>query len=126
MGALRDMETFPPLGGHQADTQSYRIVCPIGASGATGTLTKHPAGVAIAKNGTGIYDCTGLPITAAGAGQFYFGIYSPGSPPTVGSAVVTSVSLTAGTMTFKTLVGVTVTEPASGDIITIFFVGEGG
>ncbi len=125
MGALRDMENFPELGSNQAATQRYRIVCPIGASGATGTLTKAPIGVAIAKNGTGIYDVTGLPICPAGSGQFFFGIYSPGAPPTVGSAVVTTVDLTAGTMTFKTLVGVTVTEPASGDIITIFFVGEG-
>ncbi len=121
--SLRDHPIFRPLGRvGTTDTISWSCEVPIGASGATGTLRRGPNGIAVAKNTTGVYDVTGMPITPADKGRIWFGIYSP--TPTVGCAVTQVKDFTAGTMTFATCVGVTPTEPASGDIITIFFEGE--
>lgn len=122
-GALRDRPIYRPLGkiGTQ-DTISWSCRVPIGASGATGTLTFGPVGIAVAKSDTGVYAVTGMPVCPAAKGRVWFGIYSP--TPTVGGAVQQIVDYTAGTMTFATVVGVTATEPASGDVITIFFEGE--
>jgi len=122
-GALRDRPIFKELGRiGTVDTIKWSCEVPIGGSGATGTLAFGPVGIAVAKNTTGVYDVTGMPICPAAKGRIKFGIYSP--TPTVGDAVVTAVDFTAGTMTFKTCVGVTPTEPASGDKIWIFFEGE--
>ncbi len=123
-GALRDRPIFRELGRiGTVDTISWTCRVPIGASGATGTLTFGPVGIAVAKNTTGVYDVTGMPICPAAKGRVWFSIYSP--TPTVGCAVQQVVDYTAGTMTFATCVGVTPTEPASGDVITIHFEGEG-
>lgn len=120
---LRDRPIFKGLGNvGTIDTIRWRCKVPIGASGATGTLAFGPNGIAVAKNTTGVYDVTGMPPLPTGKGSFHFGIYSPAG--TVGSCFVTAYSLSAGTMTFTTAVGVTATEPASGDEITIFFAGE--
>lgn len=122
-GSLKDRVDGRALGRvGTTDTISWTCECPIGASGATGTLVFAPNGLAIANNTTGVYDVTGMPITEAGKGRFHFGLYSPAG--TVGSVIVTAYSGTAGTMTFHTVVGVTDTEPASGDKIWIFFEGE--
>lgn len=123
MAALRDHPIFRALGRiGTKDTILWTCEVPIGASGATGTLLRGPNGIAVAKNTTGVYDVTGMPITPAGKGRFHFGLYSPAG--TVGSAFVTAYSGTAGTMSFTTAVGVTATEPASGDKVWIFFEGE--
>ena len=123
MGGLKDYPTFKEGGNiNTPDTRSWSAEIPIGASGATGTILNAPAGFACAKSATGVYACTGLPIHPTGKGRFWFGIYSP--TPTVGGAVVTAKSNTAGTMSFATVVGVTATEPASGDIIWVYFEGE--
>jgi len=122
-GALRDRPIFRPLGKvGTVDTIEWRCKVPIGASGATGTLAFGPNGIAVAKNTTGVYDVTGMPILPAGKGSFWFGVHSAAG--TVGCAFSTAYSLTAGTMTFTTAVGVTATQPADGDEITIFFAGE--
>jgi hypothetical protein len=124
MGALGDIEQFP-LRSQNPHTKKWCVVIPIGASGATGTLLQGPPGIACAKSATGVYDVTGMPVGPAestGKPRVYFGIYSP--TPTVGCAVVTIDDFNAGTLTFATLVGVTKTEPASGDVITLFFEGE--
>lgn len=105
------------------DTVSWTAEVPIGASGATGTLVFAPNGLAIAKNATGVYDVTGMPLTPAGKGRFRFGVYSP--LLTVDNAVVTAYSGTAGTATIKTTLAGVATEPASGDKIWIYFEGEG-
>ncbi len=122
--ALEDTAGMAPPLAYPPNQRRWSAHIPIGAAGATGTILSAPYGFACAKNGTGIYDCTGLPPCPAGQGRFFFQVYSPGSPPTVGGAVVTAYDLNAGTMTFKTVVGVTVTQPASGDIIWLFFEGE--
>jgi len=124
MGALRDKVKGRLLGflGPKDEYIEWMCVVPIGASGATGTLAHHPNGIAVAKNTTGVYDVTGAPICPSGAGVYWFGIESAAG--TVGSAYVTAKDLTAGTMTFETAVGVTATEPADGDVITIFFRGS--
>lgn len=119
--ALEDIPAFPPL-DNTPNARYWSCGVPIGASGATGTLTNQPQGIAVAKNGTGTYDVTGMPPAPAGSGFWTFGLYSP--TPTVGCAVVTAYDLNAGTMTFKTLSGVTATEPASGNIIYIYFAGQ--
>lgn len=105
------------------DTIRWEVQVPIGASGATGTLVgPYPNGLAVAKNTTGVYDCTGLPILPSG-GRFVFGLQS--AALTITCAVVTAFSPTAGTMTFKTTLGnATPVEPANGDKITIQFAGE--
>ena len=108
--------------GPEAEVIDWDCEVPIGASGATGTLAFQPNGMAVAKSDTGVYAVTGMPICPAGKGRITFGLYSP--TPTVGGAVVTVVDFTAGTMTFETLVGVTATEPASGDKIWIHFRGS--
>jgi len=124
MPNLKDMVNGRELGRiGTTDTVKWTCEVPIGASGATGTLVGGPNGIAVAKSDTGIYAVTGMPITPAGKGRFTFGIYSP--TPTVGGAVVQAYDGTAGTMTFATCVGVTATEPASGNKIWIFFEGEG-
>ena len=121
--ALRDCGPVRGLGEVGViDTIRWRCKVPIGASGATGTLAFGPNGIAVAKNTTGVYDVTGMPPSPTGKGSFHFGIYSPAG--TVGSCFYTAYSLSAGTMTFTTAVGVTATQPADGDEITIFFVGE--
>lgn len=121
--ALRDCGPVKGLGDvGTIDTIRWRCKVPIGASGATGTLAFGPNGIAVAKNTTGVYDVTGMPPSPAAKGSFNFGIKSAAG--TVGSAFVTAYDLAAGTMTFTTAVGVTATEPASGDEITIFFTGE--
>jgi hypothetical protein len=124
MGALEDStEGFPGL-QHVKFGRSWTAYIPIGASGATGTITGAPFGFACAKNGTGTYDCTGVPVVPTdNNARVSFGFYSP--TPTVSSAVTSAKDFTsAGTFTFKTLSGVTPTEPASGDIIYVFFEGE--
>lgn len=110
--------------GRVASNDVIRWVCevPIGASGATGTLVNAPNRMTVAKNGTGVYDVAVMPITPAGKGRFSFGLYSPAG--TVGSAFVTAYDGAAGTMSFTTAVGVTATEPASGDKIWIFYEAE--
>ena len=124
MPAAKDMVNGRDLGRiGTTDTIKWRVEVPIGASGATGTLVDGPNGIAVAKSDTGIYAVTGMPLTPAGKGKFSFGLYSP--TPTVGSVVVQAYSGTAGTMTIATCVGVTPTEPASGDKIWIYFEGEG-
>ena len=124
MSILRDKVKGRLLGfvGPKDEYIEWMAVVPIGASGATGTLTHHPNGLTVTKNTTGVYDVAGAPICPTGAGSYWFGIYSPAG--IVGSAFETAHSLSAGTMTFTTAVGVTATEPASGDIITIFFRGS--
>ena len=124
MGMLSDMVFGRLLGlvGSEPEVIDWDCEVPIGASGATGTLAFQPNGMAVAKSDTGVYAVTGMPICPAGKGRITFGIYSPA--PTVGGAVVTVVDFTAGTMTFETLVGVTATEPASGDKIWIKFRGS--
>lgn len=105
------------------ETVIWEVEIPIGASGATGTLAgPYPNGFACAKNTTGIYDCTGLPILPSG-GRFFFGLYSPAL--TVADVVVTAYSATAGTMTFKTVLGsASPVQPASGDKVWLRFSGE--
>lgn len=123
MGGLKDYPNFKKYGDiNRPDGVGWYAEIPIGASGATGTILGAPAGFACAKSATGRYACTGVPIHPTGKGRFLFGIYSPAL--TVGGAVVKARSNTAGTMTFSTLVGVTETEPASGDIIWVYFEGE--
>lgn len=124
MGVLAEMAQGRLLGfgGPKAEYVEWMCVVPIGASGATGTLAHQPNGIAVAKGGTGVYAVTGAPICPAGAGVYWFGIESASGK--VGSAYVTAKDLTAGTMTFETAVGVTATEPDSGDVITIFFRGS--
>lgn len=125
MAALEDYPATSQaftFGQHQ---RFWSAEIPIGASGATGTIVGPiPIGFTCTKNTTGVYDCTNLPswIPSVGKGRFYFGLYSP--TPTVGSVVVSAYDATAGTMTFKTLSGVTPTQPASGDIVWLFFEGE--
>ena len=124
MGALADLDMYQAA-DNRPHVKSWKVVIPIGGSGATGTLLEGPPGIAVAKNGTGTYDVTGMPIAPAestGKPTVWFGIYSP--TPTVGCAVVTADDYNAGTLTFKTCVGVTATEPASGDTITLFFRGS--
>lgn len=124
MGILSEM-VFGRLLGHvgpDAEVIDWECEIPIGASGATGTLVGQPNGMAVAKSNTGIYAVTGMPICPAGAGVITYGIYSP--TPTVGCAVTAAVDFTAGTATIKTCVGVTATEPASGDKIWMKFRGR--
>ena len=123
MGGLKDYPTFKEGGNiNTPDTRSWSAQIPIGASGATGTILNAPAGFACAKSATGVYDCTGCPAFPTGKGRYRFSLKS--AVPTVGGAVVEAVDGAAGTMSFFTLVGVTATEPASGDIIWVFFEGE--
>jgi hypothetical protein len=105
------------------DTIRWEVRIPIGASGATGTLSgPYPNGFACAKNTTGVYDCTGIPLTVA-KGRFTFGLES--AAITVADVVVTAYDNTAGTMTFKTVLGsATPVQPASGDAVVIRFSGE--
>lgn len=124
MGALADIDLYVEK-ANTPHKKSWCCVVPIAGSGATGTLLQGPPGIAVAKSATGVYAVTGMPIAMAestGKSRVWFGIYSP--TPTVGSVVVTADDFNAGTMTFATCVGVTATEPASGDTITIFFEGE--
>jgi len=124
MPALKSMVNGKDLGRVGTfDTVRWTCEIPIGASGATGTLKFGPNGIAVAKSATGIYAVTGMPVTPAGLGRFAFGLYSPAG--TVGSAFVTAYDGAAGTMTFHTSVGVTDTEPASGDKVWLYFEGEG-
>jgi hypothetical protein len=104
------------------DTIKWTTEVPIGASGATGTLLRGPNGIAVAKNGTGVYDVTVMPITPAGKGRFRFGLYSP--LLTVTEATVTAYDGAAGTMTFTTSKGGTAAEPASGDKVWVYYEGE--
>jgi len=123
-GALRDRPIFKELGRvGTTDTIKWTTEVPIGASGATGTLLRGPNGIAFAKNTTGVYDGTGLPITPAGKGRFQFGLYSP--LLTVTECTVTAYDGAAGTMTFTTSKGGTAAEPASGDKVWVYFEGEG-
>jgi hypothetical protein len=105
------------------ESRSWEVGIPIGASGATGTLEgAFPNGFACAKNTTGVYDCTGLPALPTG-GRFFLTLFSPAI--TVADVVVTAYSPTAGTMTFKTVLGsATPVQPASGDKIWLRFCGE--
>lgn len=105
------------------DTITWEVEIPIGATGAVGTLAgPYPNGFACAKNTTGVYDCTGLPPLPSG-GRFLFTIYSPAL--TICDCVVTAYSATAGTMTFKTVLGTaTPVQPASGDKLWLRFSGE--
>lgn len=121
--SLEDIGYFPDAFSKPFHRE-WSAEIPIGASGATGTILQGPPGLTVAKNGTGTYDCTNLPPwpASAGKGRWKFGLYSPAS--TVGSAIVTAYNATNGTMTFKTVVGVTATEPANGDIIWLYFEGE--
>ncbi len=125
MGALGDLEMYPSP-HNKPHNKRWSVVIPIGAAGATGTLLQSPdPGLAVAKSATGVYAVTGMPVCPAestGKPRVWFGIYSP--TPTVGCAVVTVDDFNAGTLSFATLVGVTKTEPASGDTITLFFEGE--
>lgn len=124
MGILSEMAYGRLLGiaGPRAEVVDWECEVPIGASGATGTLAMQPNGMAVAKSDTGIYAVTGMPICPAGAGILTFGLYSP--TPTVGGVVTQAVDFTAGTATIATCVGVTPTEPASGDKIWIRFRGS--
>ncbi len=106
-----------------AQTSRWELLVPIGASGATGTLAgPYPNGIAIAKNGTGQYDVTGMPICPALNARVYLGWFS--AALTITHATITARSLTAGTMTIKTLKNDVAAEPASGDELYIFFCGE--
>jgi hypothetical protein len=121
--SLEDNPAFPGYAG-QPFRRTWSAEIPIGASGATGTILQAPPAFAAAKNGTGVYDCTNLPpwIASKGKGRFRFGIYSPAL--TVFAAVVTAYNATNGTMTFKAVSAGGATEPASGDIIWVYFEGE--
>lgn len=122
-GSLKDRVDGRELGRiGTTDSVKWECECPIGASGATGTLAFMPNGLAIAKSGTGVYLVTGMPITPAGKGRFKFGVYSP--LLTVDNAVVTAYSGTAGTATITTVKAGSAAEPASGDKLWIEFTGE--
>jgi len=124
MPAASDMVNGRDLGRiGTTGTIKWTAEVPIGASGATGTLVGEPNGMAVAKGATGVYNCTGLPATPAGKCRFWYGLFSPAG--TVGSAITTIMDNPAGTMTFRTAVGVTATEPASGDKIWIYCECEG-
>ncbi len=111
------------ISGYQ--TSVWELEVPIGASGATGTLAgPYPNGIAIAKNGTGIYDITGMPICPAGKGRLYFSFFSP--LLTVTHYTLTARDFTLGTATVKMLKNDLAAEPASGDVIWIMFRGEEG
>ncbi len=111
------------LGISSAQTSRWEMEVPIGASGATGTLAgPYPNGIAIAKNGTGIYDITGMPICPSGKGRLNFSWFSP--LLTVTHATLTAKDFTLGTATVKMLKNDLAAEPASGDIIWVYFSGE--
>ena len=102
-----------------------RVVIPIGAAGATGTLLDGPNGIACAYTATGIYAVTGLPIcpsatTARSKAKFWFCLQSPALTVTE-CTITTAHSTSAGTLTFKTSKGGTAAEPASGDVIVMFW-----
>lgn len=111
-------------GNTKSETVSWQVTVPIGASGATGTLVgPYPNGFAIAKNTTGVYDMTGIPLSPAGTGRWRFGIFS--AALTIDSVVVTAFDETAGTATIKTVLGsASPVQPASGDKIYIFYSAE--
>ncbi len=111
------------LGISGAQTSNWELLVPIGASGATGTLAgPYPNGIAIAKNTTGVYDVTGMPICPALNARIYLGWFS--AALTITHCTITARSLTAGTMTIKTLKNDVAAEPASGDELYIYFRGE--
>src|SRR5512144_158804 len=121
--SLEDNPAYPSMVG-QPFRRTWSAEIPIGGSGATGTILQAPPGFAAAKSATGVYDCTNLPpgIASKGKYRFRFGLYSPAA--TVTECIVTAFNANNGTMTFRTSKAGTAAEPASGDIIWIYFEGE--
>jgi hypothetical protein len=91
------------------------VIAGSGAVDATNTTVEDPA-FTFTLSATGVYTMT---FPKAQKGDLAFGIYSP--TPTIGGVVVSAIDWTAGTATIKTIVGVTPTQPASGDYIWVRF-----
>jgi hypothetical protein len=121
---IADLDAFPQrnLLDNQIDG---RVVVPVGAAGATGTLLDGPYGIACAYTATGKYAFTGLPIcpsatTARSKAVFWTQLVSP--LLTVTEATITVAhSTSAGTLTVTTSKAGTAAEPASGDVLILFW-----
>jgi hypothetical protein len=90
----------------------------IGAAGAVGALAVDEPGITVAKNAAaGTYDIT---FPTAPRGRLFATLVSP--VPTVGGLVVSAIDTTLGTAQVVCCVGVTPTNPASGDKIHLMLV----
>ena len=87
----------------------------IGSSGAVDTTTSSDdPSITFALSTTGVYTMTFPPCVDC---DMQFGVYSP--TPTIGGVVLAAIDKAAGTATINTVVGVTKTQPASGDYIVV-------
>ena len=121
---IADLDAFPTR--DLLDNQiTGHVTVPIGAAGATGTLLDGPNGIACAYTATGKYAFTGLPIcptatTSRSKAKFWTSLQSP--LLTVTEATITVAHSTSlGTLTVTTSKAGSAAEPASGDVLVLFW-----
>jgi hypothetical protein len=119
--ALQDCPTFEDF-ALSPHVRRWYIQVLMTAGGATSTITTNlPTLPAVANSASSVFAVTNLP-PCPGTPRYNIQIYSPGA--TVTEAIVTAYSATNGTLSYRTSKAGTATDPASGDIIWLYFEGE--
>lgn len=117
--ALADHKAVP-MKTPRAEKWMICVDCPIGATGAVGTLDGDTLDFTVTRDSQGTYSITYPPCVKA-----WVQVVAVSASPTIISTVCTARSATAGTATFETHnEAAAATDPANGDTLQFIIVGQ--